>query len=223
MKKTTYFLFSFMFSAMLFQGQAAFAADAGSGFSINPFYQTIDVQKDQASVPFSVEVTNNTGAAGIFRVSVLDFGTLNESGGVAFLGSSDNLKYGLASWVSLQNDTLVLDPGETKTVSGTIENKESLSPGGHYGAVFFKIEDNSSAAADQNDQVAFNPSFASLLFVRKVGGEAYGLHLDSENIAKNMFSLPDSVKLRFQNTGNVHVTPRGSVEISDPLGRLIAF
>jgi hypothetical protein len=33
--------------------------------------------------------------------------------------------------------------------------------------------------------------------------------------------MPDAIQLRFQNTGNVHVTPRGTVKISDPLGRVI--
>jgi len=222
MKKVNYFFFGFIFAAMLFRSQAVFADQGLAGFSINPFIQNIDIQKDQTGVPFSVAVTNNTGSQVNLDVSVLDFGTLDESGGVAFLGSSDNAKYSLASWITLSANTLVLAPQQSQTLTGSIKNDDSLSPGGHYGAVMFKIQDDSNANADQNDHVAFNPSFASLLFVRKIGGETYGLHLDSEQVAKNLFSLPDSITLRFQNTGNVHVTPRGDVELSDPLGRLVA-
>ncbi|MDR3583242.1 MAG: hypothetical protein P4L62_02700 [Candidatus Pacebacteria bacterium] len=199
------------------------AQAAPSGFSITPFYQSIDLKKDQASAPFTINVKNTTAAPAVFRVSVLDFGTLDESGGVAFLGASDNLKYGLASWVNLSNDTLVLAPGEERQVDGTIENRESLSPGGHYGAVFFKIDDNGGNTADsQSDSIAFDPSLASLLFVRKTGGETYGLNLDSFEASKNIFTLPDQIRLRFQNTGNVHVVPRGTVEIFDPTGRMVA-
>ena len=215
---------SFLFFGLILfsHSNLARAQEKQSGFLISPFFQEINIQKDQASAPFSVEVKNMTSIPEVFRLSVLDFGTLNESGGVAFLGPADNLKYSLASWVSLPNDTLVLKPGETQKVNGVIENKESLSPGGHYGAVFFKIEGHENSASGNQDRIAFNPSFASLLFVRKVGGEIYGLNLNSREFAQNAFLFPSSMKLRFQNTGNVHVIPRGTVEISDPLGRRVA-
>lgn len=224
MKKVSFYFCLLFFSLLFFrQINPAEAQDAQPGFSINPFYQSIDIQRDQQSVPFSVKLKNTTSVPAVFRVTILDFGTLDESGGVAFLGASDNLKYGLASWVKLPNDTLVLAPGEEQTVSGTIENRESLSPGGHYGAVFFKIEDNSGNMADgQKDAIAFNPSMASLLFVRKIGGEIYALNLDSFDFARNIFIQPDKLSLRFQNPGNVHIVPRGTAEVFDPLGRLIA-
>lgn len=204
------------------RGNSARAQEKQPGFLVSPYFQEINIQKDQTSASFSVDVRNNTGSPAVFRVSVLDFGTLDESGGVAFLGSTDNLKYSLASWVSLSNDTLVLKPGETQTVKGMVENRESLSPGGHYGAIFFKIEDGGNEMNAKNDLVAFNPSFASLLFARKVGGETYGLNLNNVDFAKGFFVLPSRIKLRFQNAGNVHVIPRGTAEISDPLGRQVA-
>jgi hypothetical protein len=215
---------SFLFFSLVLSSHnnLARAQEKQPGFLISPYFQEINIQKDQANAPVSIDVKNNTGNPAVFRVSVLDFGTLDESGGVAFLGPADNLKYSLASWISLPNDTLVLKPGETQTVKGTVENRESLSPGGHYGAIFFKMEDNISTADNKQDQIAFNPSFASLLFVRKVGGEMYGLHLNNKDLTKSIFTLPSRIKLRFQNTGNVHVIPRGTVEISDPLGRRVA-
>lgn len=222
MKKIGFYFCLLFFSFTLYSNPAR-AQDASPGFSINPFFQNISIQTGQERMPFSVKIKNTTSSSAVFRVTVLDFGTLDESGGVAFLGSSDNLKYGLASWVSLPNDTLVLASGEEQIVNGTIENKESLSPGGHYGAVFFKIEDNSgNVADDKKDKIAFNPSLASLLFVRKTGGEIYSFNLNSFDFAKNIFSLPDQIKLRFRNTGNVHIIPRGTAEIIDPLGRQIS-
>ncbi len=192
-----------------------------NSFTLSPYFQNIDVAASDENVPFSVNVTNTTDAPAVFRLSVLDFGTLDESGGVAFLGSSSNLKYGLASWVSLPNDTLVLKPGETQSVKGTIKNQESLSPGGHYGALFFRIEDNTDQVAVNKDNVAFNPSFASLFFVRKIGGETYGLKLSNFDFTHNILFVPKALKLRFQNTGNTHIAPRGIVTIADPLGRPI--
>jgi hypothetical protein len=192
--------------------------DKFRGFTISPLFQEIIIDKDQKDSLFTLDVTNTTDAPQVLRISVLDFGTLNETGGVAFLGSSQDFKYSLASWISLEKDAIVLNPGESQRVNGTIENKESLSPGGHYGAVFFKSEDK-NISEDNASSVAFDPSFASLLFVRKIGGEIYGLNLKSQDNNAKLLKLPSKINLRFQNTGNVHVSPRGIVSLTDPLGR----
>lgn len=222
MKKNFWVLF-FLLCAVFFLSQKnALAQEGSAGFSLNPFFQEIELSKDQDNASFSIEVKNSNNFAVIFRLSVLDFGTLDESGGVAFLGEQDDFKYRLASWVSLQNDTLVLEPGEVQSVKGKIENKESLSPGGHYGAIYFKIEDNqTNSELSQEKQVAFNPSFASLLFVRKQGGEIFKLGLKNVETTKSIFVFPDVQKLRFQNSGNVHLVPRGLIEIRDPFGKLV--
>ncbi|NTW89453.1 MAG: hypothetical protein HGB37_00885 [Candidatus Moranbacteria bacterium] len=191
-----------------------------SGFTISPFYREIDIQKSQERVSFAIDVTNNSQQIAEFRVSVLDFGALDETGGVAFLGSSDSLKYALASWVQLENDTLLIKAGETQTVRGYVENRDSLSPGGHYGAIYLKSE-GPGVSAETRRNVAFDPSMASLLFVRKVGGEVYDMRLDGREYPQSLFTLPSSVTLRFQNIGNVHVIPRGTVKITDPLGRVV--
>jgi hypothetical protein len=218
------FLFFLLASASFLKIDPTLAQMKDSGFSINPFFQEITLAKDQPAVPFQLEVANNNNLPVVLRLSVLDFGALDESGGVAFLGAEGGpeQKYGLASWISLENDTLVLGSGEKQFVKGTIQNKESLSPGGHYGAIFFKIEKGSDVPIDNQNNVTLDPSFASLLFVRKIGGEIYGLQLSDENTSSNLFMLPNTTRLRFQNTGNVHVTPRGTVEISDPFGRIIS-
>jgi hypothetical protein len=147
---------------------------------------------------------------------------LDETGGVAFLGSADNLtnKYALASWISLEKDGLVLNPDEKQSVRVTIQNKESLSPGGHYAAILAKV-DNGEKPNNESSEVAFDSSLSSLIFARKMGGEIYGMELKEKIISENIFSLPAEVKLRFQNTGNVHVIPRGLITITDPLGRMI--
>ena len=223
-KSKIFFLFFLLALAGFLKIDPVSAQAENSGFSINPFFQDITLAKDQSGAPFQLEVANNSDIPAILRLSVLDFGALDESGGVAFLGTTGDpeQKYGLASWVNLENDTLVIDPGEKKTVKGTIQNKESLSPGGHYGAIFFKTEKGSDASANNQNNITLDPSFASLLFVRKIGGEIYGLQLSDEIADTALFALPKTIRLRFQNTGNVHVTPRGTVEISDPLGRIVS-
>jgi hypothetical protein len=158
-----------------------------------------------------------------FTLSVVDFGGLDESGGVAFLGPEKSLenKYSLASWVNLEKDSIELSSGESQKVKISIKDKESLSPGGHYAAIMAKMNTSQESQDGSISQVALDPSFSSLLFVRKVGGEIYNLTLNAIDFKKELFHFAPTAKLRFQNTGNVHVVPRGLVKIMDPLGRVV--
>jgi len=197
------------------------AQGKNSGFSISPFFQEITLEENQAGADFYLEVENNKSYPAVFRISTVDFGALNQSGGVAFLGNSEDFsqKYGLSSWMNLEKDAIVINPGETQEIKVSLENRKALSPGGHYGAVLFKMEENGNKQNEEADSVSLNPSFASLVFLRKLGGEIYGLNLKNYELKHNPFSFSNELSLSFQNSGNVHITPRGTVKIFDPLGR----
>lgn len=216
------FLISFFVLLSFLKNCQAESQVNDNGFSIAPFFQEVALEKDQPYAKFNLEVSNNTAMPVVFKLAVLDFGSLDESGGVAFLGASEkNLtnRYGLASWVVLEKDALALNPKEKQSIQVTIQNKESLSPGGHYAAIVLKIENDESDVENKSSEVAFNPSFASLIFARKLGGEIYDLRLNNKEVGNNIFSLPSSIDLRFRNSGNVHTVPRGAVSLIDPLGK----
>lgn len=222
MKKLFVLLF-FIFS-LAFSVNHVDAQENAKGFSVSPFFQEVNLEKEQSEATFNVEIANNTGNLAVFKLSVVDFGALDETGGVAFLGDSKDLtnKYGLTSWISLEKDGLVINPGEKQAIKVTIQNKESLAPGGHYAAIMAKLDAGESASDGNSSEVALNPSFSSLIFARKIGGEVYGLNLKDKEITRGFLGLPSNVRLRFQNTGNVHVTPHGLVRLFDPLGREVA-
>jgi hypothetical protein len=227
MKKISIYHFVFFLGLGIFLSNAsrASAEESANGFSVAPFFQEVELQSGQDSAAFTLEVSNSRDFPVVFRLSVLDFGALDESGGVAFVGSSEDLKnkYGLASWLSLDRDAIVVSPGEKQFIQGRIENKDSLSPGGHYTAIVMKMEDNSEQTIDEKatSKVSVSPTVAALIFTRKVGGEIFGLNLKENNLEDDLFDIPEITKLRFQNTGNVYVTPRGTIKILDPLKREI--
>ena len=203
----------------------ASADDGEKGIAVSPMFQEVVLHQNDEGRTFSITASNTTDAFVTLRLSVVDFGSLDESGGVAFLGAQENLEkhYRIASWIRLDRDALVLGSGESQEVSVTLENRETLSPGGHYGAIIFQVERNSSDMMpyDGKPTIAISQSFASLIFAKKMGGEVYGLELKSMDVQKNTFRLPESIALRFRNTGNVHAVPRGTVAITDPLGHTV--
>src|SRR5207244_2068642 len=87
-----------------------------------------------------VILTNHTMTLQELDLSVRDFGSLNDTGGILLEGSNRyTQRYGLASWLSLGTDTVVLQPNETRSVPVTVYNRSSLQPGGHYGAVVASV------------------------------------------------------------------------------------
>jgi hypothetical protein len=71
------------------------------------------------------------------------------------------------------------------------------------------------------NSVQFKQSLSSLLFVTKKGGETYSQSLQSVSFTKSFVVLSDQVGLDIQNSGNVHLTPRGLVQITDPRGVVV--
>ena len=198
-----------------------FAQTGTSGFTLSPPFKEIELKKEASQSSYFIEITNNTPSHQTLYLSVVDFGSLDESGGVAFLGTGPEIlerKYSLAFWVSFEKDILEIESGKSEKLKVTIMNKESLSPGGHYAAIVSATK----SPKEEGRNVSLNTAFSSLIFVKKTGGEIYRLDLVEKEIRSRWLDLPDKISLRFQNSGNVHLVPRGTVIITDPRGKVIS-
>jgi hypothetical protein len=202
-------------------GQAQAATSGVKGLVVSPALKEVTLGKDEPEATFTFSVTNTSDAIMNLKLSTLDFGALNESGGLAFLGQSgqESQTYGLKQWLGLEKEALTLKPGESQKVQATVANKLSLAPGGHYGAITVTAgEDNSTSGKS----VSVLPSASVLILLKKTGGDVYKLNLVSAAPARSIISLPKEVDLRFRNEGNTHVVPRGTVTLKDPLGHVIS-
>lgn len=215
-----------LLSGWLFYGLVAPVSAATdpplSAITIEPYLQEVVLQPGEAAKSFKLEVTNNTSANFDFKLQAVDFGSLDETGGVLFTGGRGNelaSKYGLANWLVLDLGSRSLAPGQKTAIEVTIDNRSDLAPGGHYAAIVLA----SQAGQGQPGQALVNlqKNLSALVFAKKVGGEIYDLKLDRVDFSKNLLVLPSKVNLRFQNTGNVHVVPRGLVVITDPFNRVV--
>jgi hypothetical protein len=206
----------------LYRPLALAASSAPAGIVVSPAFQQSSIPAGADKQPVYFTVTNNKPSVQKFKLSVADFNTLGETGGLFFVGANPTelqKKYGLATWLELPTSSLVLQPKQTVKVSADILNLGTLSPGGHYGALMVSPDDGTSGATTNN--VSVHPIASSLLFVTKLGGDTHKLGLSGVDVKHTLFSLPSSVTLRFHNDGNTHVTPRGTVTLSTPQGRVI--
>lgn len=213
---------SFFFFGVFLPWQKVYGQSSPSGLTLSPAFQEVVLEEGEKQKDFSVSLMNNTDVPVVLHVTPLDFGSLDESGGVAFLGTSGDLekKYALASWLQLEKDTISVEPYSQSDVHVTVENRENLAPGGHYGALTFKTEYTGQRSA--GDSVSVNQLFSTLIFLKKVGGDIARLSLKDSEYDAHLFHFQDVIRLRFEDSGNVHVIPRGTVIVSDPLGRIVA-
>lgn len=203
---------------------AAEPAPALRGFTVSPAFSGVEVRADQPKATVQMRVSNNTTGDQNFRLSAVDFGALDEQGGVAFLGQPATElehRYGLASWMTLEKQAVFVPAGGIVTVTVGIDNRPSLAPGGHYGAVLVTaVTETGEPVVDP--KVGVRQVVASLILVTKEGGIEENLKLVSQTTNGGVWRLPTLVEHRFQNAGNVHLVPRGVVEIRDGLGRVVA-
>jgi hypothetical protein len=203
--------------------ELAIGAALPAGFTFSPAFSSIDVPAAQPTVQFKVALKNRESSDQAFRISVLDFGSLDEQGGVAFLGESNNdleHKYGLAKWMKADQDQVTVLAGATLNLVVTIDNQASLAPGGHYGAVIATAV-SSLTAGDTAPRVGVKQVISSLVLATKTGGANSRLNLISQSSNQSTWKLPSLVEARFKNDGNVHVVPRGVIEVRDATGTVV--
>ena len=191
------------------------------GMTISPAFQELIINRGDNVLSAEFSVSNNDTTPANFRLSAIDMGTLDETGGVAFTGLSADYqtKYGLAKWIKLAQREITVLPKTSANIKFKIVDDGTLSPGGHYGAIVVKRQ---GAQATASNQITLSPEAASLLFVKKIDGARYAMELDSLQIDGAVWRLPQQVKLNFSNSGNVHVVPRGTVTIKDRMGRVVS-
>ena len=222
-----FFIFVGLFGASLIPSLQAKAASQPTpqGITITPAFQQVSIPVGVAQQPISFSVTNNESRPQALSLSTADFNTLNESGGLFFVGTNPTAlqkKYGLAKWISLGQTQLNLAPKQTATIRANILNLPDLTPGGHYGALMVSAQTSNSQASSAPNKVALHPIASSLLFVTKLGGDTHKLGLSSVTIRRHIFSMPNNVILRFHNDGNTHLILRGTVTITNSSGKLIS-
>jgi hypothetical protein len=127
----------------------------------------------------------------------------------------------LSGWLEVP-EQITLHAGETKNITARIINRQTLTPGGHYGAIIVTSAPAVTINDTSNNAIALQDSVSALVFVTKHGGERFGLNLKQLELSSRWFNLPHKVDLTFENAGNVHVVARGLVEIKNAAGKLVA-
>lgn len=215
------FLLFFVFSLIaLLAFPSTLIAQESGGISVNPAYIDVEVQDPAEKKEFEITYTNKGDELVELEIFSIDFRQTDERGVIGFLGEeSDTYEYRLSSFLTFETNSLQLEPGETKSLTAIVSNRQDLSPGGHYAAIIGRLVSNESTSSATTTKVS--PAVSSLVYLVKKGGERYNLSLKEIDwpIYPVVFSIPSTLVLTFQNEGNVHLTPFGTISLKDMFGR----
>ncbi len=195
------------------------ASVQAEAITVTPIFQELMMTANTKTETGSFSITNQGDTPQTYRLRAVNIETADTSGGILFSGLSADFEsdHGLIQWLQFDQQTVTIGPTETKEIPFTISNNDSLKPGGHYGALIAQSITN--ADTDSANKVALSPQAASLVFVKKIGGEQYGLNASTIRLPTSWFSPPRTAQLVMENTGDVHVIPRGAVVVEDMFGR----
>lgn len=204
---------------LLFFG--TFHADAAPlGLSINPvmvekMLSPSDTASDQATI------TNPGSTPIVVYTSLKDFTSKDTSGAASYVVENDKEKKdNLSSWINIQ-PTIQLLANETKKVPFTITVPKDATPGGHYATIFFQPRPEKKAGVtDTNAQVQTNALIGMHVLVTVGGDIVKKVELASFQLPEQKGMSDEGVIFEtvFKNGGNVHLTPKGRIEIYDSKG-----
>ncbi len=208
-------------SALLVSG--AFAQqNTTSSFGIevsSPIYEYSlkpgDTQQD------IIKVKNVGTDKATYYPEILDFTSDNSTGAPKFLpDSEDNGKYSLKRWISITKESVTIDPDKSEAFNFIISVPADAEAGGHYAGILFSTD----PAAIGGTGAALKSKVGSLVLVRIAGDIKESASIKSFKSDKDSYDNANKINfdVNIENTGNVHVQPKGVVTVKNIFGGKVA-
>lgn len=164
-----------------------------------------------------IKIRNNTTSPIPIKLSVNKLsGDLN--GNLTLSKDKNDLTL---SWITFENDTVVLKPLEWTEIPLTIEVPKDAAYG-YYWTIAL-TQDNASPLAKSGVSLTGAAAVPVLLDVKKPGAKMQGKVVKFVSDSNFYEYPPVKFSLSFENTGNVHVRPHGNIFIKDVLGRQVGL
>ncbi len=195
------------------------AAQSSESLSLTltpPLFQVTQAPGGVWSSVLRVVNTNKFDLA--VTASVQDFRPDGETGN-ALLGErgGPNDRHLMSGWFTLPNGEIVIPRGTTGEIPFTIAVPEDASPGGHYAAIVVATR---PGQLDGGSGAGISSGVTSLFFLRVPGDVVEEGAIRDFYAEKSIVQSPSArFALRFENTGNVHLVPEGTIVITNMWGK----
>lgn len=199
---------------------AQITQNPSSGIIIAPTFQEVTLNPDQTSQTAQIEVFNQTNQRQIFEIYAVPVNQIDNQGNFTLSDKPlSNTEQPESAFLTFPNSELEILPNQVGTIPFSVINSQSLSPGGNYVVVIVRAKPNPTATLSNQSVL---PAVSAFVLIRKLGGEQYNLSLSEISSDHQLWwQLPTSLRLTFENQGNIHTTPHGLIQITDLFGRVV--
>ena len=169
----------------------------------------------------AIKVVNNNAVAVEVYTEVVDFRSNNENGKVEFIRDQGQLdlykNHLLSQWVDIDSGPYSITPGQSADIPFTVVVPETADPGGHYAAIL--VGTKPPVETGGGSSIKVSSQLASLILLRINGEEKEEGQIREFSTSEKFYFNPRvNFKLRFENTGNVHLLPRGEIRVENIFG-----
>lgn len=203
-----WFLSSLLFIVFVF-----FARSPTDALVVSPAVKKIYVKPGEQIIEI-ISVANETKNSVTLFPFVENFKSKDDFGTPEFLGDSD--PEGSARWIQLPFNKVALLPHERKDFLFKINIPKWTVPGGHYAALFWTTRKDGQQGVNSITRVGS-------LFLFGVEGKITGeITMANAKVVKNKNNDFDGFSFVIANKSNIHIAPKGRIEIYNLFGRRVA-
>ncbi len=167
-----------------------------------------------------IRVTNTMDEDAVYYIGAQRFLPVGEEGRQEYIVNEEDVM-SFYKWFSFNENKLIIPPKSTVEVEYTINAPLDAEPGGHYGAVFLSLDPPDLEPETTGSKIA--PKTGVLFLVKVAGDITEQANIESFTVNKKVLShLPAFFDLRIRNTGNIHFRPKGTLEIRNMWGGVVA-
>ena len=195
-------------------------------FVVEPGKTEIELAPGESATRVA-SIANRTGSPVSFVVELEDFTGSDDPLTTVVLIPNEDGPYTLRNYLEPKIREFSLEAGERIRIPVTISVPLDAEPGGRYGAVIVSNRPSvTDAAAAQGGRARLVSRIGSLFLVRVKGeikeeGQLEDFRISGE---RTFFEKgPVRFEILFRNSGNVHVTPFGTVTIKNLLGQTVGM
>lgn len=177
---------------------------------------------------FDLQISNRLGTVKTFSIGEEDFtGSNNPKETVVLLGS-DRGPYSLKDYIAVSTSTIDIEHGTRVRVPVSVSIPRDAQPGGLYGSVIVGTISKNEVTNSTGGVVSSNPVISrigTLIFIKVKGDVNENGRLTDFKLAGNKKIIFDSNNIKFnlffQNEGNVHLNPKGTITVKNMLGTTV--
>lgn len=195
---------------------AAFALTVISAFAVGVKPVRTELAIDPgSSATATIRVINSESVPITVEPEITIYTKNDENGFPIAEDLTDDDPMNIRDWISFDAKSLTLDPNSEKEVSFTVSVPEGAEPGGRYASVLYTATDDEEVSG-----IKIQTAVPSLILVKVSGEEIHKSEVTNFSLKGNKLfgDKSPTFAIDFQNSGNVHEKPRGSITLTDADG-----